>query len=71
MGKSLRTRAGRKVAQRAPWKQGGAVNKPVLGLVLGGMIGRKVARWGIAAGVAGGYVLLLLAAQSVFVGVRS
>src|SRR5207244_1561748 len=31
--------------------------------VLGSMIGRKVAPWGVAAGVAGGYVLVILAAQ--------
>src|SRR5688572_7618210 len=36
--------------------------------VLGSMIGRKVAPWSVAAGVAGGYVLLIFAAQALFLG---
>ena len=36
--------------------------------VLSSMIGRKVAPWGVAAGVAGGYLLLILAAQAMFFG---
>jgi hypothetical protein len=36
--------------------------------VLGGMIGRKVASWGVAAGVVAGYLLLIVAAQGFFFG---
>ena len=36
--------------------------------VLSSMIGRKVAPWGIATGLAGGYLLLIVAAQVMFFG---
>jgi hypothetical protein len=36
--------------------------------ILSGMIGRKVAPWSVAAAVAGGYVLLVILVQSLFVG---
>jgi hypothetical protein len=36
--------------------------------VLGSMIGRKVAPWGVAAGLAGGYLLVILAVQLAFRG---
>jgi hypothetical protein len=32
------------------------------------MVGRKVAPWGVAAGIAGGYLLLVIAAQWIFLG---
>jgi hypothetical protein len=36
--------------------------------VIGTMVGRKVAPWAVAAGVAAGYVLLIVAAQALFFG---
>ncbi|MEA2735810.1 MAG: hypothetical protein QOE14_2261, partial [Humisphaera sp.] len=36
--------------------------------VVGGMIGRKVAPWAVAAGVAAGYLLVIVAAQGIFFG---
>lgn len=54
--------------KQPPWEPSGSQLGEVRHQVLGSMIGRKVAPWGIAAGVAGGYVLLIVAAQMMFFG---